>query len=143
MVTVRNMKQLKQLIEAQANKAMNQGNSVKNTVIKTGQKHVQEDVYDVYTPNENNPYSYKRTGLLKDSWETKETDDGLAIYNTREDEGRDVAAIVETGKGYQYDFEYRDKARPFMENTANELRNSKKLAQALKKDLNSSGIRTN
>ncbi|MBD1379220.1 hypothetical protein IC621_03155 [Bacillus sp. IB182487] len=118
-----------------------QNSNTSKTVIETGKRHVQEDVYDVYSPDPNNPNSYDRTGKLKESWEVENTPDGIAVYNSREDDGRNVAEIVESGQGYQYDFEYNGKPRPFSENTRKELRGSNKLRESLKQDLKSLGIK--
>ena len=143
MTTFKNMKELEKYINQQAKKAMNQGNAVKKTVMETGQKHVKEDVYDVYTPDPTNPRSYKRTGKLATSWDSSPTADGIEIFNTREDDGKYIPEIIETGQGYSYDFEYKGKPRPFLANTKKELNGSKKLTDALEKDLNNIGIKTN
>lgn len=132
------MRELAKEIEKLAAKAMQKQNSeTSKTVIETGKKHVQEDVYDVY-----DPIMYQRSGELKESWKVENTSNGIAVSNDRHDDGRNVAEIIESGQGYQYDFEYNGKARPFTENTREELRNSNKLAQSLEKDLNSLGIKT-
>jgi hypothetical protein len=140
MTTLNNLAELKKYVDQIAKQAMNNGSHVKKTVIEKGKQHVQSDVYDVYTPNESNPKAYKRTGELKENWKTEPTADGMAVFNDRRDEGRYVAEIVETGKGYQYDFPYNGVERPFTKNTADELRDSNELTEALKKDLKSLGI---
>ncbi|KON87336.1 hypothetical protein AF332_11205 [Sporosarcina globispora] len=129
------LKDLRKYVNQMAKKAMNQGNAVKNTVIEEGKKQVQETVYDVYTPR-----IYERSGELKESWEAEETADGMAMFNDRRDDGRYVAEVVETGQGYQYDFEYNGKPRPFTENTRKALDGSSKLTDSLRKDLKSIGI---
>jgi hypothetical protein len=129
------MNELAKLVNQIAKNAMNNGNAVKNKVIETGKKHVQTDVYDVYTP-----MMYKRTGELKENWKTEPTADGMAVFNDRRDDGRYVAEVVETGKGYEYDFEYNGVERPFTKNTADELRNNGELTDALRKDLKSAGF---
>lgn len=145
MTTFKNVndKALKKHVEQLAKKAMNQGNAVKKVVMDTGEKHVHEDVYDVYTPNPDNPYSYKRTGKLATSWDSSPTPDGIEIFNTRQDGDKYIPEVIETGQNYDYDFEYRGKPRPFIENTRKELDGSKKLTEALGKDLNGIGIKTN
>lgn len=135
MPTVNNIAELANYVNQMTKQAMNNGSVVKKTVIDTGKKHVQEDVYDVYTPK-----VYQRSGELKENWKTEPTADGMSVYNDRRDDGRYVAEIVETGKGYQFDFEYNGVARPFTKNTADELRDSSELTEALKKDLKSVGI---
>ncbi len=140
MATFNSIKELEIYVNKMAKQAMNNGKAVKSTVIETGKRHVQTDVYDVYTPDPNNPHSYKRTGELKGSWDTEPTTDGMAVFNDRTDEGRDVSKIVNTGEGYQYDFDYNGVERPFIRNTANELQNSGELTEALKKDMRSAGF---
>lgn len=140
MVTLKNLKDLEKYFNNMAKKAMNEGNGVKNVVIETGKRHVQEDVYDVYTPNPNNPNSYKRTGELKNNWKSEPTADGIAVFNDRRDGDRYVAEIVETGQGYQYDFPYDGKPRPFTENTRKELDGSIQLKDGLRKDLRNAGL---
>ena len=138
MATFKNMKELEKFVNQQAKKAMNQGNAVKKVVYETGEKHVHKDVYDVYDPK-----VYERSGKLATSWDSSPTTDGIEIFNTREDDGKYIPEVIETGNNYDYDFEYKGKPRPFIENTRKELDGSKKLTDALEKDLNSIGIKTN
>ncbi|PKR82846.1 hypothetical protein [Heyndrickxia camelliae] len=117
--------------------AMLKGNATKNTVIETGKEHVQSDVYDPYTP-----VIYERSGGLMNDWEVEETADGIEVYNTRSDEksGKNIVDTIEYGRNYDYEFEYSNKPRPFIENTIKELEVSNKLSQSLKADLKSIGI---
>ncbi|MDT0160269.1 hypothetical protein [Bacillus sp. AG4(2022)] len=140
MTTFKNLQDLEKQFSKLSKKAMDQGNGVKNTVIEAGKRHVQKDVYDVYTPNPNNPNSYKRTYELKNNWKSEPTADGIAVYNDRRDGNRYVAEIVETGIGYQYEFPYDGKARPFTENTRKELDGSSQLKEGLRKDLRNIGL---
>lgn len=66
-------------------------------MIKTGQEHVQSDVYDAYDPLE-----YERTSFLNDSFVIQNESNGISLDNNREDNGKDVATVVETGQGYTY-----------------------------------------
>lgn len=132
--------ELERYINEMAKRAMNEGTAVKSTVIEAGKRHVQTDVYNVYTPDPNNPRAYKRTGQLKEDWDTEATLDGMAVFDTRTDNDRDVVQIVETGKGYQYDFPYNGVERPFIENTVKELQNNGELINALKQDLKGLGF---
>lgn len=135
--TVNNIAELAKLLQQEAIKAMQQPNSqTSKTVIETGKKHVDEDVYGVYSPS-----VYERTGELRESWEVENTSDGIAVFNTRHDDEKYVAETVETGRGYEYDFEYNGKPRPFIENTREELRNNNKLTQALSEDMRKSGFK--
>jgi len=94
----------------------------------TMQKHVVEDVYDKYDSQYDN--KYHMGGLLDiENIETKMIDDTtLRIENIRKDEdtGRYVAKVVETGKGYYTDWlDDLIGERPFVKQTADELRNGK------------------
>lgn len=130
-----NLKQLEQYVNKMAKEAMVKGNSVKNTVIDTGKRHVQEDVYDVY-----DPVVYQRSGELKNNWEVEETVDGIAVFNDRQEDGKSIADTVEYGRNYDYDFEYSHTPRPFVENTRQELSKGNKLAHSLKQDMKRIGL---
>lgn len=135
----KNIKDIAALIEYAAKQAVQKQANTKNTLIKTGQEHVQSDVYDAY-----NPLEYERTSLLKDSFVIQNESNGISLDNTRGDNGKNVATVVETGQGYtypdKYDYGY-GKPRPFMKNTAESLKDGR-LVVAMKKDLNASGIKT-
>ena len=108
----------------------------------TMQKHVVEDVYDKYDSQYDN--QYHMGGLLDiENIETKMIDDTtLRIENIRKDEetNRLVAPVVEYGKGYYTDWlDERIGSRPFVEQTADELRNGK-AKDALKLGLLRQGI---
>ena len=138
MTSINNLKDLERYVNKMAKEAMLKGNAVKTEVIETGKKHVQEDVYDAYSPT-----VYSRSGQLKENWEVKEAVDGVAIFSNRIDEetGKNISYTVETGKGYDYDFEYANKPRPFTENTRKELASNGRLADALKQDMRSIGLK--
>lgn len=134
----KSMKELEAYINKQAKLAMSKNNSnTANLVVETGKEKVQSEVYDVYDPKQ-----YERTGQLKESWNVTETEGGIAVENVRHDEetGKNVAYTVEYGEGYDYDFEYSNKPRRFTEAAREELRGSKKLKDALAKDLRDSGF---
>lgn len=134
----KNIVELKKFVDKQVQQAMMKNGNVKQLVIDTAERHVQEDVYDVYSPT-----VYERTGELKTSWTAVEIDNGISVINARTDDetGANIAEIVETGKGYKYDFEYSGVPRPFIENTREELRSRKgEVVQVMKKDLKASGI---
>lgn len=132
-----NLKELERYVNRMASEAMSKGNNVKKTVIDEGKKQVQETVYDVYDPK-----VYERTGQLKENWNWQDTPDGIEIINTRTDEesGKYIVDTVEYGRNYDYEFEYSNKGRPFVENTRENLRNSSKLKNALKQDMRSIGL---
>lgn len=136
MPTFNNLKDMEKYINAQAKQSMIKGNNVKNVVMNEGRKQVQEVVYDAYEPK-----VYQRTGSLKESWDTEETIDGIAIYNTRKDGDKDVASVVETGKGYDYTGNYAyERPRPFIASTRKALDGSSKLNEALRQDLKNIGL---
>jgi hypothetical protein len=133
-----NLKDLEKYVNKMAKESMSKGHHVKDEVIDTGKRHVDSDVYDVYTPK-----VYERTGQLKEQWESEETADGIAIYPSRRDEdtGKYIPEVIESGIGYDFSFEYSGKARPFVENTRYELEaNKDRVADALKKDMKSMGL---
>jgi hypothetical protein len=138
MTVIRNINELKKYINEQAKKALQNGKHVKNTVIETGKKHVDKDVYEAYP----NPKQYDRTGLLRESWDVENTDDGIAVFNTRTDGDKYIPEVIETGIGYDYTgygYDY-EKPRPFISNAREELRNSNVLKEAMKKDLKDAGF---
>lgn len=137
MVNFSNLKDLERYVNRMATEAMSKGSNVKNTVIEEGKKQVQETVYDVYKPK-----IYERTGQLKENWNWQDTPDGIEIINTRTDEesGKYIVDTVEYGRNYDYGFEYSDKPRPFVENTAKSLKKDNRLTNALKKDMKSIGL---
>ncbi|RYI30613.1 hypothetical protein EVU96_09360 [Bacillus infantis] len=135
MPSFKNMKDLERYVNQMAKKAMNEGNGVKNVVIDEGKKQVQETVYDAYAP-----HVYERTGELKENWKSEPSAEGIAIFNDRRDGEKNVALVIETGQGYEYDFPYSDKPRPFTENTRKTLDGSSQLKDGLRKDLRNVGL---
>jgi len=137
MPSFKNLKELEKYINEQAKKALQNGKHVKNTVIETGKKHVDKDVYSVYAPK-----IYERTGLLRESWDVENTDDGIAVFNTRTDGEKYIPETIEYGINYDYSgygYAY-EKPRPFINNTREELRNSNAFKEAMKKDLKDAGF---
>lgn len=134
----KNIKELAKQIEKLATKAMQDNANVKVAVIKEGRKQVEKTVYDVY-----DPVVYERSGDLKEQWDYENTKDGIAVFNYREDDetGKDIVDTIEYGRNYDYEFEYSNKPRPFIENTREALRNGNELTNALKKDMKQSGLK--
>ncbi|MFT4448578.1 hypothetical protein ACMXZI_14835 [Bacillus subtilis] len=136
----RNIKEIKVMIEQATIQSIHKSSSnVKQVMTKTGQDHVEEDVYGTYSP-----LLYERTGKLKDAFITTNESNGVSLDNIREDDGKDVATVIETGKGYTYPDSYEygyGKPRPFMKNTAETLKDGR-LTEALKSDLKADGIKT-
>ena len=67
-------------------------------------------------------------------------DTTLSIENVRSDDGRNVAEIVETGIGYEFEFPYNGVPRPFTEATREELRNTNEHIHAMYVGLKKQGI---
>ncbi|KYD05279.1 hypothetical protein [Bacillus atrophaeus] len=135
----KNMQEIAAMIEFAAKQAIQKQSNTKQSMIKTGQDHVQSDVYDSY-----DPLVYERTTLLKNSFVIENHANGIFLDNTREDSGKDVATVVETGQGYTYPDKYGygyGKPRAFMKNTSESLKDGRLIAAA-KKDLHASGIKT-
>ena len=137
MPIINDISQLGLYINQLTQEAMSKGISVKNTVIEEGKRQVQTTVYNVYEPKE-----YSRTGQLKEDWNWQDTPDGIEIINTRTDKdtGKYIVDTVEYGRNYDYEFPYAHTPRPFVENTANKLRDSIELTNALKQDLRDIGV---
>ncbi|MCY8997813.1 hypothetical protein [Bacillus inaquosorum] len=136
----RNIKEIKVMIEQAAIQSIHKSSSnVKQVMTKTGQDHIDEEVYGAYSP-----LLYERTGQIKDAFITTNESNGMSLDNIREDNGKDVATVIETGQGYTYPDSYGygyGKPRPFMKNTAETLKDGR-LTAALKKDLKADGIKT-
>ncbi|MCT6513173.1 hypothetical protein JDW21_21460 [Bacillus subtilis] len=134
------IKDIKAMVELAAIQSIHKSSSnVKHIMVKTGQEHVDEDVYGAY-----NPLLYERTGQIKDAFITANEINGVSLDNIRQDDGKDVATVIETGQGYTYPDSYEygyGKPRPFMKNTSDTLKDGR-LTAALKKDLKADGIKT-
>ncbi|MCY7842219.1 hypothetical protein MOB29_18260 [Bacillus spizizenii] len=134
------IKDIKAMVEQAAIQSVHKSSShVKKIMVKTGQEHIDEDVYGAY-----DPLLYERTGQVKDSFITTNESNGVSLDNVREDDGKDVATVIETGQGYTYPDSYEygyGKPRPFMKNTAKTLKDGR-LTEALKSDLKADGIKT-
>lgn len=116
-------------------------NEVAETTIQTMQKHIESDVYAVYEPKQYVRKGYQ--GGLSDphNIEVEVIDDNtISVENIRFDGDREVAQIVESGKGYQYKFDYYGVPRPFTENTREELKNTDQLKKSMKQGLKRQGI---
>ncbi|CAI6267934.1 hypothetical protein NRS6120_09985 [Bacillus subtilis] len=136
----KNIKEIKAMVEQAAIQSIHKSSSnVKKIMVKTGQEHIDEDVYGTY-----DPLLYERTGQVKDAFITTNESNGVSLDNIREDDGKDVVTVIETGKGYTYPDSYEygyGKPRPFMKNTAETLKDGR-LTEALKSDLKADGIKT-
>ncbi len=98
---------------------------------------IDREVYNTYIPQD-----YRRTYQLKNpnNIETKMIDDNtLSIRSIRKDGNKDVAAVIEYGEGYTWGITRNlDKeigARPFHKKTKEELENTKRHVEAMRKGL--------
>lgn len=131
-----NWNDLKKILNQEIQKTIqNPTSSTANTAIEAGKRHIQSDVYDVYTEG-----FYSRTGQLKESFKIENTPEGIIIYNDRTDGSKQVAYIVHEADGYTQSFPYENTRRPFIENTAEELRSSGELSVAFITDLKKRGF---
>ena len=138
MPSFKNMKQLEAYINKQAKEALYDR---RETFEAVGQDHVQNDVYDKYDPT-----MYQGRGKLKESFRTDKVDNGIAIDNTRSEDGRDIAEIVEKGHYDSEGYNYVKKGaayllpRPFMQNTKQEIKDRNLHVTELQKGLKARGI---
>jgi hypothetical protein len=98
-------------------------NDVANQSKQLMQEHIDKDVYEAYTPKE-----YERTGQLRADVVVDMVDGNtLEIKDIRNDDGKDIVKIIESGKGYDWSSSLDDiiGARPFVRNTRNDLKNGK------------------
>ncbi|QAV21704.1 hypothetical protein PC41400_14450 [Paenibacillus chitinolyticus] len=103
---------------------------------------MQKEVYDVYQPKKYDRSGYQGGLIDPSNIEVKINGSLLSVESVRNDEDRNVSEIVETGKGYTYNFEYAGKPRPFTDTTREELRESNKLIHSMKNGLHKRGIKT-
>lgn len=138
----RNLNHLFHLMSKEIEKTLM--DDVAKEVKKEEKKKIEREVYDKYEPT-----TYERKyddGGLSDleNMEAKIIKKNtLSIQNIRRDEenNRLVAPIVESGKGYTYDFKYNGISRPFTLKTAEELKKNGAHIRALKSGLIKRGFR--
>lgn len=102
--------------------------------------HVESDVYSYPTSG-----IYQRTGKLKKDFDIHmdENEGILSVDSARYDEdnpSKYVAEIVETGKNYSWNTYLRGVARPFVENTHDELEQTDELENYIRSALKFRGI---
>lgn len=136
-MAARNMNELTKQIEKMIGRALQE--DVSKVAERTLKENVITEVYDQYSPTQ-----YERTGgLYQDSnIETKmESDNTLSVRSTRQEDGRDIASIIEYGEGYSYEgLDERIGARPFHEKTAEELMDKGLVKKALSDGLRKQGL---
>lgn len=137
----RNLKELAKMLEGNIKEAM--AKELSQVSLDTLNKHVVEDVYNAYTPQGKNPY--QRTYQLLEDMEAKMIDENtLMVRSTREEDGRDIAEVIETGKGYQWEYSeiYRtEQERPFHAEAKKELEEQGLARDALIKGLQKQGFK--
>lgn len=145
MPTIKNVKQLEKYINNLSGEILYDKRIV---FVEIAKEKVESEVYDKYTPDLDNPDSYRRTGKLKESFVTNPIDNGIAIDNTRSENGRDIAEIVEKGHYNSEGYEHVKKGaayllpRPFMQNTKQEIKDRKLHVTELQQGLKEKGINT-
>lgn len=116
-------------------------NKVGKEVREIMKSNIKSEVYDVY-----NPTFYKRQrehGGLIDDQNIKIVmvdDNTVSIESRRIEDGRNVGEIVETGRGYRYNFTYSGVPRPFTEATREELKNNGATEHSLYDGLRKKGL---
>jgi hypothetical protein len=146
------IKQLEVYINKLAKDTLQQKQSnVKEAVVDELVQSIDRNVYDAYTPSPKSPYTRQKDngGLTdRDNFAVDSTSDGVAIYSTRKGEnalGEDVT-VAEIVSGYEpYSIPDRwgygyEEPRKFMEPARENLRGSRKLSDAFKRDLKVKGL---
>lgn len=137
----RNLKELAKMLEGNIKEAMK--TSVAEVSLDTLNKHVMSDVYNEYKSKAKNPY--ERTYQLLEDMEAKMIDENtLMVRSTREEDGRDIAEVIETGKNYQWEYSeiYRtEQERPFHAEAKKELEEQGLARDALIKGLQKQGFK--
>lgn len=126
-------------------------NEVANEVVEVMTEDggvIDKTVYSTYTPYnlKGTDYHYHRTYELKnpENIDTTMVDDNtLAVRSTRSENDRDIAAVIETGSGYDWgknsgyvrDLDSEIGKREFHKETGIELERSGRHVKALKKGL--------
>lgn len=140
MTTVKNIKELEKAIQQRISKALQE--NVSKTVKKVMKEKIEDEVYEKYP----DPKLYERQkehgGLLdEDNMEVTMLDETtLSVENIRSDNGRNVAEVVITGNGYDFDFEYNGVPRDFIGATREELRHTNEHVHSLYVGLKSQGL---
>jgi hypothetical protein len=137
-----NLKQLEKYINSQIKESMD--TEVNETVRRRLKENVIEEAYDKYEPTQ-----YERTGGLYQDRNIEsdivDTSEGveLSVRSTREEDGRDIAQIIESGKGYSWKnsrIAKSGQARPFHEKTHEDLERSGEHIEAMKRGLKQQGL---
>lgn len=139
MTIANNFSELERLIKQKLTNSLQI--EVSHKVKETMKNKIQSDVYDVYDPT-----IYKRQkeqgGLLDERNMIVDmvNQSTVSIESRRMDGNVNVGQVIETGKGYRYEFAYSNKPRPFIEKTVDELRSTKGHITALSNGLMRQGL---
>ncbi|KAF6626941.1 hypothetical protein H6F38_23065 [Paenibacillus sp. EKM208P] len=139
MTTANNFSELEKLIKQKLTSSLQI--EVSNKIKETMKNKIQSDVYDVYDPT-----LYKRQkeqgGLIdkRNMIVNMVNQSTVSVESRRMDGSVNVGQVVETGKGYRYEFAYSNKPRPFVEKTVEELRNTNSHITALYNGLIRQGL---
>lgn len=156
-MTTSSFKDIEKAIQAKIDKSLN--GKVKETVKEVMIKNIQETVYDSYEPLDYQR-RYGNDGLLDPSNIGGYTiDNTLVVFNATlanpyifieddiyksKNEGDYLTPIIEYGQGYDFHSvkgnRGYEKPRPFIENTREELKQTKAHVKSLKEDLKSQGL---
>ncbi|KOS04190.1 hypothetical protein AM598_02345 [Paenibacillus polymyxa] len=128
MPTANSYKELEKLLRQKLTKSLQI--EVAQCVREIEKEKIKEEVYDVYSPT-----IYERQmnhgGVVGNI---------LTVESRRLDGITNVGQVVETGQGYNFDFAYSGRPRPFVEKTAEELRNTNAHFTALHRGLSRQGL---
>ena len=128
-------------IEQMAIQALQKNDKLKKDLTRLFTEKVHEVVYMKYFPKK-----YQRTGLLGNpkSVQIDNTSNGIAMYNTRTDDGKYIPEVIETGEGYDFHSSNRsygyERPRPFVAVTRNEINAKQIHIIAVKDYLESLGL---
>lgn len=116
-----NFKDLEKYLNKQISETLN--NEVKEATKRQLKENVIEEVYDKYTPSQ-----YERTGGLyqdRNIEAVMKDDNTLTVRSIRKEDGKDIAEIIETGVGFDWEdsriYKMQPYPRPFHEVTAQEM----------------------
>ena len=144
----KNLNDLYKFLETKISESLK--DNVAKKSVKVMQETIKEEVYAEYTPKMYDRHYYDSGLIDEENIETKLLDKKtLSIRNIREEDGKDIAYVVETGDGYDYlpplyspyDMKGRTylQPRPFTKRTREKLKD--RLAkEALKEGLQQRGV---
>lgn len=147
-ITLKNLSELKKYVDAKVKESLQKDEKIKEVVVDEMIQSIEENVYSQYTPR-----MYTRQedqGGLTDpqNFKAEPTQDGIAIYSTREGTDRNgndvyVAEIIQGYAPYsipdKWGYGYEE-PRYFVEPAREKLRQNGRHVEALRESLQSKGI---